>query len=232
MSVKEIAPGLHRVSLGMVNAFMIARDDGGVTFVDAGVEGSEAKLLAAVETIGRRPHDVDQVLVTHGHPDHVGGIPGLVAFTGARVWMHPADAEMAAAGRSHREWQTAPGLVNRAVFAAVLSRAGDEMTPVASDCLVGEGDVIAPLAIRAVGSPGHTIGHVSYLWPAFGGVLFVGDAVSHFGSLRLTVNYEDLDEGRRSLAQLAALDFQIACFAHGRPIVGGAAARFRAAFAG
>jgi glyoxylase-like metal-dependent hydrolase (beta-lactamase superfamily II) len=231
MGVKEIAPGLHRVSLGLVNAFLIARDDGGVTVIDAGVAGSEAKLLAAVEAIGKRPHDVDQILITHAHADHVGGVPGLVAFTGAEVWMHAADAELAAAGRSHREWHPAPGLVNRALF-VVAERMGDEMAPVAADRHVAGNDVIAPLGIRAVAAPGHTLGHLCYLWPQYGGVLFVGDAASHIGPLRLTTIYEDVDEGRRSLAALAALDFEIACFAHGRPIVGGAAGRFRRAFAG
>ena len=42
--------------------------------------------------------------------------------------------------------------------------------------------------------------------------------------------YEDLAEGRRSLAKLAGLDFEVAVFGHGKPIVGGAADRFRRKF--
>jgi hypothetical protein len=45
--------------------------------------------------------------------------------------------------------------------------------------------------------------------------------------LRLSPAYEDLDEGERSLRRLSALDFQVACFGHGKAIVGEAAARFR-----
>ncbi len=43
-----------------------------------------------------------------------------------------------------------------------------------------------------------------------------------------SILYEDEERGRKSLAKLAQLDFEVACFAHGRPIVGGASARFRA----
>jgi hypothetical protein len=39
--------------------------------------------------------------------------------------------------------------------------------------------------------------------------------------------YEDFAAGRDSLARLASLDFEVACFGHGRAIVGGAAEHFR-----
>jgi glyoxylase-like metal-dependent hydrolase (beta-lactamase superfamily II) len=43
--------------------------------------------------------------------------------------------------------------------------------------------------------------------------------------------YEDLEEGKRSLRKLAALDFDAAVFGHGSPIKSGAAQRFRRQFA-
>jgi hypothetical protein len=45
--------------------------------------------------------------------------------------------------------------------------------------------------------------------------------------LGLSLGYEDLDEGRRSLRKLSALDFQGACFGHGKPILKDAALEFR-----
>jgi glyoxylase-like metal-dependent hydrolase (beta-lactamase superfamily II) len=229
MGVKQVVPGVHRVPLGMVNSFIVERDDGRISLVDAGMAAHGGRILAAVAEIGRRPADIDEILVTHAHADHVGGVPAVAAAGGAAVRMHAEDADMAAVGRSHREWHPAPGLFNRLLYRAVLRGYDDRMDPVTADTTVADGDVL-PSGFRVIATPGHTIGHVCYLWPAEGGVLFAGDAASHFGPLRLTVNYEDVEEGRRSLARLGDLDFQVVCFAHGRPIVGGAAARFRRSF--
>ena len=46
--------------------------------------------------------------------------------------------------------------------------------------------------------------------------------------LGLSLGYESLQEGLDSLRTLAALDFDIACFGHGKPIMSGASDKFRA----
>jgi glyoxylase-like metal-dependent hydrolase (beta-lactamase superfamily II) len=58
-------------------------------------------------------------------------------------------------------------------------------------------------------------------------VLFAGDAAANILGLGLSVGYEDLETGKRSLARIARLNFAVACFGHGRPIRRGASERFR-----
>ena len=84
----------------------------------------------------------------------------------------------------------------------------------------------------ALHTPGHTAGHVALLWRRDGGVLFAGDAATNFVRLGVGPVYEDVGEGRRSLRRLAALEFETALFAHGRPLTPRASARFRARFGG
>jgi hypothetical protein len=43
----------------------------------------------------------------------------------------------------------------------------------------------------------------------------------------LSLGYEDIDRGKRDLSSLGKLDFQIACFGHGKPILENASLRFR-----
>ena len=91
-----------------------------------------------------------------------------------------------------------------------------------------DGETLPFAGLKAVHTPGHTAGHLALWLPRDGGVLFVGDAATNFGRLSWGPIYEDVDQGRESLAKLAALDFQVAAFSHGRTIRARAGERFRA----
>jgi len=62
---------------------------------------------------------------------------------------------------------------------------------------------------------------LAFLWPQHGGVLIVGDAAANVVRLGYPPVSEDLEEAKRSLAWLARLEFEVACFGHGKAIVGG-----------
>jgi len=50
-----------------------------------GVDAYEANLKKAVEGSGCK--DIEHILITHNHPDHVGGIKSVLKqFPGASVW--------------------------------------------------------------------------------------------------------------------------------------------------
>jgi hypothetical protein len=55
----------------------------------------------------------------------------------------------------------------------------------------------------------------------------VADAASNMPSLGLSLGYENLQVGLRSLAKIAALDFDIACFGHGSAITRQPSAKFK-----
>ena len=67
----EVAPGIHRFT-GMVSNFYLVEDSGGLTLVDAGTPGDWQLFLRSLDALGRRLGDVDAVVLTHAHPDHVG----------------------------------------------------------------------------------------------------------------------------------------------------------------
>ena len=83
--------------------------------------------------------------------------------------------------------------------------------------------------LTAIHVPGHCAGQIALLWQQHGGVLIAADACSNLMGLGLSLalGYEDLEQGRRSLHKLSALDFRVACFGHGKPILKDAASRFR-----
>src|SRR5262245_24050973 len=224
MSTSEIIPGvLWQVSLRIVNVFVL-NDGNDLTVIDTGSPGSEGTIAKAIEGIGRNPTDVTRIIVTHCHPDHAGSLAALKRITNAPAAMHSEDAAMIRRGDAMRPISPAPGFPRALLFRMFVAPARRRVESAAIEVDLADGSQLGGL--RAVHAPGHCLGQVALLWPSHG-VLFVGDAAANMMGLGLSLGYEDLELGKRSLARLATLDFEIACFGHGAPIKRGAAARFQ-----
>jgi glyoxylase-like metal-dependent hydrolase (beta-lactamase superfamily II) len=71
------ATAWHRVNLGFVSAYLLARD-GEVAVVDTGVEGSETAIGDGLTAIGLGWDAVGHVILTHQHPDHAGSTTAVL----------------------------------------------------------------------------------------------------------------------------------------------------------
>ncbi len=81
----------QRVNLGFVSAYVLARGSE-IAIVDTGTSGSEAEILNAVDALGGTWSDVDHVIATHAHGDHVGSIVAVMtAASRAEGWAGAAD---------------------------------------------------------------------------------------------------------------------------------------------
>ena len=92
---------------------------------------------------------------------------------------------------------------------------------------VVDGDSVFDL--RIVATPGHTAGHIAVLDEALG-VLVAGDALTTNDGRATSwplSSTEDREEAHRSVAKLAALDFETLFVGHGEPIESGASALVR-----
>lgn len=227
MAAKEIIPNIFTIPLGVVNAFLLQNAEG-LILIDTGSPGSTDKILAAVRELGRQPTDIHHILVTHCHPDHAGSLAEIKQITGAPAYMHPADATLVRQGNGIRPMSPAPGLLSRLLFWLFIRPAPTDIPPAEIEHELKDGDTL-PVAggIQVIHTPGHCAGQVAFLWPYQCGVLFAADAASNMMGLGLSLGYEELAEGKRSLAKLAEHDFDTACFGHGKAITNSASARFR-----
>ena len=89
MKVKAILPGLYMLP-GMVNVYLIAEPDGYV-LIDTGFPKSAEKILKGIETVGVAPGQIRHIILTHGHPDHIGSAAALKKATGATVYARSRD---------------------------------------------------------------------------------------------------------------------------------------------
>ena len=88
---EEVVPGLHRIDLGPVNAYLL--DSGaGPVLIDTGFPGDELPILGALAELALAPRELRAIVVTHAHVDHAGAAAALREATGAPIHMHPRDA--------------------------------------------------------------------------------------------------------------------------------------------
>jgi glyoxylase-like metal-dependent hydrolase (beta-lactamase superfamily II) len=227
MSLQPVVPGVYQISFGMVSAYLI--DDDGLTLIDTGIPGSAAAILDAVRELGKQPKDIGQIILTHLHADHVGSAKAVQQASGAKVYMHPLDTDDFLKGNVMRPVKPAPGLVNQIIVRSFMNRREPmAIEPVAIDAPLSDGQEL-PFAsgLKVIHTPGHTAGHVVLLWPRQGGVLFGADACGNMFGLSISPIYEDYPEGLHSLKKISGLTFDTACMAHGKPIRGSAAEKFR-----
>lgn len=136
-----------------------------VVLIGAGIDTTGAALDSFLAGFDSSRDQVKTIIVSHGHPDHIGGIPHL---PDARVYIGEQDVDLME-GR----------VPNRTFVQDVLTTIFPVATPTATDPLneareipVGnEGETI-----YAIPFPGHTPGSSVYL---FRGALFVGDVFEY-----------------------------------------------------
>ena len=226
MPVKTIVPGIHQISLGFVNVFLLDGNDG-VTLIDTGIPGSDRKILAAIEQLGKHIQDVHSIVITHLHADHTGSLFALKDATGAEVYAHAEEAGAIRVGQTMRAVQPAPGWFNALIVGLMMRpRKPRLQMPVAVEHEVRDGDEL-PGGLMAVHTPGHTAGHLALLWPHHGGVFFLGDAATAMFRLGYPPIFEDFELGQRSLKRIAGMDFETACCSHGQAFLDHASEKFR-----
>ena len=224
--MREVVDGVIEIPIWYVNAYAVIVDDG-VVLIDTGIPGRANKVTGAIKDARRRIGEVHTILLTHWHPDHVGGVAELRRRSGARIVAHAIDAPViAGVAKPHPT----------SGFMRVVGAIMPSPEPVFVDeTLTVDGPISVP-GFTAIHTPGHTRGHVSFLLDRGGGVLFAGDAASgrRNGQIRRPprIVTEDRAAESASIARLADLSFESAAFGHGRPISREAAARFRDFVAG
>jgi hydroxyacylglutathione hydrolase len=141
------------------NCYLVRRrDTKSVLAVDPGLQLDQVRQQIDAEGL-----TLEQILVTHGHIDHVAGVPSLHAHTGAPVAMHPDDLAILDWGAIAQYPFVPPGF-----------------TPFSIDTVLTHGMSLAfqDLSVRVLHTPGHTQGSLCFL---FGLDCFAGDTLFQRG---------------------------------------------------
>ena len=179
-SVVSVAPGVVFVE-GPVSNWVVLAEEDGVALIDAGYPADTDLVLDTVRAAGHDPADLRRVYVTHGHVDHVGGIPGILErYPDVEVLAH---ADELANVRGPERQQVTPAEIGGRLASprvlAWLARAirSDALRPTTvPSARAFTGADFAGRAIAPFPAAGHTDGSTAYLLPAADAIV-TGDAV-------------------------------------------------------
>jgi glyoxylase-like metal-dependent hydrolase (beta-lactamase superfamily II) len=207
---------------GSINAFLINTGTK-LILIDtgAGVLYGDCcgHLLDNLRAAGYQPDEVDEVLLTHLHKDHVGGVVlgAKMAFPNAvlRTSQTEADYWLNSANKA-----TAPAFLNSFFDSAIASvapyQAAGRFLP------FNENQRLEP-GIASIATPGHTPGHTAYLIQSSSQTLIVWGDMIHVASIQLqnptaSVEYDTdaiaAQRSRRTMLALAASNHYLVGAAH------------------
>jgi glyoxylase-like metal-dependent hydrolase (beta-lactamase superfamily II) len=219
----------------LVNAYLVgqaAAEDRGWVLVDAGIApGTGGIIAAAKERFGRDSRPA-AILLTHGHFDHVGGLPQLADYWDAPIYCHRLEMPYITGRSSYPPPDPAAGGGMMTLMSRLFPRGpydfGKRVRPLPDD-----GSVPGLPDWRWLHTPGHAPGHVAFFRDE-DRTLLAGDAfvttqqesmlavLTQKAKLSRPPGYytPDWSAARRSVEQLLALRPETAATGHGPPTHG------------
>ncbi len=146
----RIFGNLYFVGNADVGSYLIDTGDG-LILIDTTYPTTRALLLQSIWEMGFNPANIKYVLHTHGHFDHFGGTDLIVSLSGATTFLGAPDAEM------FRE---------RPEMALISDARHAYLELFKPDVELEDGDIISlgNTRIRAISTPGHTKGVMTYVF--------------------------------------------------------------------
>lgn len=226
--IKNLEKNLFKIKSFGSNIYLI--NENGPTLIDAGFPVDLLHIWLGLREAGIKASQLDLIVATHYHGDHVGPVPVLKRLYRVRTAIHSADKAYAIGEEPYERFEVP---LSRLIFYSLLWPIFRYRT-FGIDITLEEGDMLDLLGgLEVIHTPGHTIGSIC-LYGRERKILFSGDLIRNENGnlegppLQFTPNPE---AAANSLRKIADLDFEMLLPGHGDVVLGGAGDMFRALIA-
>lgn len=144
-----------------------------ITLVDTGVKDSEEKIFAYIVKNGRSYSEIETVILSHSHPDHIGSAARIKELTGCKILAHPAEKTWIENIATQEKERPVPG------FSNLVDRS------VTIDEFIEDGQILDfgnNQTSKIIHTPGHSAGSVNLFFPNEK-VLFTADSIPLKGDI-------------------------------------------------
>lgn len=213
---------IHPVKVGVDNCYIIRHAK--AIIVDGGMPGEFDAFCKGLQDIGIKPEDIQAIVITHCHWDHIGCVQQMKKMTGAKLLVHKQEKDIMEKGMISMP----PGVTLWGrLLGFFLKIWGSRFTiePAEADIVIEEDDYpLEEFGIRGkvVFTPGHSPGSISVVLDS--GEAFVGDMAMNGLPLTIRPNLpvfaEDMAMLRSSWRKLFNMGVKQIYPAHGRPFSG------------
>jgi len=210
---------IDRFVIGVTNCFIVRHE--GTILIDAGNANQETKFLKVLNRLGIQPEEIQLILATHGHADHIGSAKALQDITGAQIAIHQADKDWLEQGIIVVPPGVSPwGRIMRSMFGPAENFFKFE--PVDVDIVFGNDEFsLNDFGIpgKVIPTPGHSPGSISVVLET--NDAFVGDLAMNGLPFRLSpglpILADDIEEVKESWRKILKLDLKTIFPGHGKP---------------
>ena len=153
-----------------------------ITLIDSGVKGCHQTILDYVAGQGRRIEDIDRLILSHSHPDHIGSAGRIKSATGCKILAHSAEKKWIEHIEVQNEERPVPGFFDLVEASVKIDEFLEHNRKL---------DMDNGLSLQCLHTPGHSKGSMSFLIPEEG-VLFTGDCIPVEMDIPNYDNFRDL----------------------------------------
>lgn len=153
-----------------------------ITLIDTGTKGSFNNIFAYIREHGRDISDIETVILSHSHPDHIGSAAEIKNITGCRILAHKNEKnwiENIEIQNSERPVPDFFELVDKSVKIDAFLEHGQEIR------------VDKNITMKVIHSPGHSKGSVNILFLE-DRILFTADSIPVKNDIPNYDNFNDL----------------------------------------